>query len=135
MVTKNKKAPLGVPETIKLVDNWILLFVGRARRMTQYTHHKGAYANHFRARTGCEQSAFAKPNANKTDSARWSSKASPNKKGHFTGVLFYLVETSGLEPLTPCMSSKYSNQLSYASKAHLLYTFLHFLSRPLIDLF
>ena len=31
------------------------------------------------------------------------------------GVFFYLVETSGLEPLTPCMSSKYSNQLSYAS--------------------
>ena len=29
---------------------------------------------------------------------------------------FLLVETSGLEPLTPCMSSKYSNQLSYASK-------------------
>ena len=27
-----------------------------------------------------------------------------------------MVETSGLEPLTPCMSSKYSNQLSYASK-------------------
>ena len=27
----------------------------------------------------------------------------------------FLVETSGLEPLTPCMSSKYSNQLSYAS--------------------
>ena len=30
-----------------------------------------------------------------------------------------LVETSGLEPLTPCMSSKYSNQLSYASKIQL----------------
>ena len=26
-----------------------------------------------------------------------------------------LVETTGLEPVTPCMSSKYSNQLSYAS--------------------
>jgi hypothetical protein len=25
-----------------------------------------------------------------------------------------LVRTSGLEPPTPCMSSKYSNQLSYA---------------------
>ena len=27
----------------------------------------------------------------------------------------FLVETTGLEPVTPCMSSKYSNQLSYAS--------------------
>ena len=26
-----------------------------------------------------------------------------------------LVETTGIEPVTPCMSSKYSNQLSYAS--------------------
>ena len=26
-----------------------------------------------------------------------------------------LVETTGLEPVTPCMSSKYSDQLSYAS--------------------
>ncbi len=30
-------------------------------------------------------------------------------------VLGDLVETTGLEPVTPCMSSKYSNQLSYAS--------------------
>ena len=29
--------------------------------------------------------------------------------------LFVLVETTGIEPVTPCMSSKYSNQLSYAS--------------------
>ncbi len=27
-----------------------------------------------------------------------------------------MVETTGLEPVTPCMSSKYSNQLSYASE-------------------
>ena len=26
------------------------------------------------------------------------------------------METTGIEPVTPCMSSKYSNQLSYASK-------------------
>ena len=26
----------------------------------------------------------------------------------------YMVKTSGLEPPTPCMSSRYSNQLSYA---------------------
>ncbi len=29
---------------------------------------------------------------------------------------FVLVETTGIEPVTPCMSSKYSNQLSYASE-------------------
>ena len=34
---------------------------------------------------------------------------------------FLMVETTGLEPVTPCMSSKYSNQLSYASKVLLLY--------------
>ena len=27
---------------------------------------------------------------------------------------FFLVKTSGFEPPTPCMSSRYSNQLSYA---------------------
>ncbi len=26
-----------------------------------------------------------------------------------------MVETTGIEPVPPCMSSKYSNQLSYAS--------------------
>ena len=41
-------------------------------------------------------------------------------------MLFVLVETSGLEPLTPCMSSKYSNQLSYASVyEHIYYTFFY----------
>ena len=35
------------------------------------------------------------------------------KKGHV--IVSSLVETTGLEPVTPCMSSKYSNQLSYAS--------------------
>ena len=33
----------------------------------------------------------------------------------------FLVETDGFEPSTPCMSSKYSNQLSYASVPGLLY--------------
>ena len=28
---------------------------------------------------------------------------------------YFLVETIGIEPMTPCMSSMYSNQLSYAS--------------------
>lgn len=30
----------------------------------------------------------------------------------WTKVVSLLVETAGLEPVTPCMSSKYSNQLS-----------------------
>ena len=38
------------------------------------------------------------------------------KKPHPVRMRFFLVETSGLEPLTPCMSSKYSSQLSYASE-------------------
>ena len=33
----------------------------------------------------------------------------------------YLVETTGIEPVTSCMSSKHSNQLSYASIANCLY--------------
>ena len=31
-------------------------------------------------------------------------------------AMVFMVETTGIEPVTPCMSSKYSNQLSYASK-------------------
>ena len=38
-----------------------------------------------------------------------------------------LVETSGLEPLTPCMSSKYSNQLSYASVFERNYNIISYL--------
>ncbi len=34
---------------------------------------------------------------------------------------FSFMETTGIEPVTPCMSSKYSNQLSYASKVLELY--------------
>ena len=34
---------------------------------------------------------------------------------------FFVVKTSGLEPPTPCMSSKYSNQLSYAFIFCLIY--------------
>ena len=37
----------------------------------------------------------------------------------FSGV--FVVETTGIEPVTPCMSSKYSNQLSYASIVLRLY--------------
>ncbi len=35
--------------------------------------------------------------------------------------IFFVVETTGLGPVTPCMSSKYSNQLSYASTRMLCY--------------
>ena len=38
-------------------------------------------------------------------------------------TLCYLVETTGLEPVTPCTSSKCSSQLSYASEVLLLYQF------------
>ena len=33
----------------------------------------------------------------------------------------FLVETTGIEPVTSCMSSKHSNQLSYASATGVLY--------------
>ena len=45
----------------------------------------------------------------------YQSKRHPNR------VPFALVETTGLEPVTPCMSSKYSNQLSYASVNYIQY--------------
>ena len=40
---------------------------------------------------------------------------SKNKRGGRCLPLLFLVETAGFEPATPCMSSKYSNHLSYAS--------------------
>ena len=45
-------------------------------------------------------------------------RAVPQKMNKSTqmGAFVHLVETTGLEPVTPCMSSKYSNQLSYASE-------------------
>ena len=45
-------------------------------------------------------------------------RAVPSKMNKSTqlGAFVHLVETTGLEPVTPCMSSKYSNQLSYASE-------------------
>ena len=36
------------------------------------------------------------------------------RKKDFAFLQSQMVKTSGLEPPTPCMSSKYSNQLSYA---------------------
>ena len=45
----------------------------------------------------------------------------------FATATFFMVETAELESATPCMSSKYSNQLSYASVTIVLYhTFCHF---------
>ena len=44
-----------------------------------------------------------------------------NKNALRTKCVFVLVETDGFEPSTPCMSSMYSNQLSYASKRKTLY--------------
>ena len=43
------------------------------------------------------------------------------KKTHTCVCEFLLVETAGIEPATSCMSSMHSNQLSYASKAYILY--------------
>ena len=36
------------------------------------------------------------------------------KTRYLSGFKRHMVKTSGLEPPTPCMSSRYSNQLSYA---------------------
>ena len=51
-----------------------------------------------------------KNSSESTDTAKQQKTKTPPDLG---GVL--LVETTGLEPVTSCMSSKYSNQLSYAS--------------------
>ncbi len=114
---------------IKFVDKWILLFVGRTRRITQYSAERNAppYSRTSRVRTmqGCEAIVRTKM------VARGGSRLSPQNKKAPLRVPFVLVETSGLEPLTPCMSSKYSNQLSYASKlfTSVLYTIIRALSR------
>ena len=63
------------------------------------------YANRLQAQSACQAQSYAGP---------------PNKKAPLW-VPFCLVETTGLEPVTPCMSSKYSNQLSYASVIHIQY--------------
>ena len=43
---------------------------------------------------------------------------SPKQKRTAYAVRFVLVETVGIEPMTSCMSSMRSNQLSYASATH-----------------
>lgn len=43
-------------------------------------------------------------------------KTKPRNPLYYKGFRdLFLVETTGIEPVTPCMSSKYSNHLSYAS--------------------
>ena len=45
-----------------------------------------------------------------------------------------MVETIGIEPMTPCMSSMYSNQLSYASVTNEWYYNISFLKlQPLFQ--
>ena len=50
---------------------------------------------------------------------RWRDSSFPlihqKEKQRHKPLFFFLVETAELESATPCMSSKYSNQLSYAS--------------------
>ena len=41
-----------------------------------------------------------------------------NKNGLLAQSVLFLVETVGIEPMTSCMSSMRSNQLSYASATH-----------------
>ena len=55
---------------------------------------------------GSARPFWEKEKQTNTPSFRW---------GIVSGACSDVVETSGLEPMTPCMSSKYSNQLSYAS--------------------
>ena len=44
-----------------------------------------------------------------------SNRSSPKEKRTALPSVFLLVETIGIEPMTSCMSSMHSNQLSYAS--------------------
>ncbi len=47
--------------------------------------------------------------------------AKPKEEGHPDGMaLVFVVDTNGFEPSTSCVSSKRSNQLSYASAKYLL---------------
>ena len=49
----------------------------------------------------------------RSGSSSWSLQQKHN--GRVNPPIMFLVETAGFEPATPCMSSKYSNHLSYAS--------------------
>ena len=60
-------------------DKQILLFVGRTRRITQYT--ASGMRTTIRAQAMSEHTSVVKPCAYKADSARWSShRLSQNKK-------------------------------------------------------
>ena len=56
-----------------------------------------------------------------------SSKSSPKQKRTSLTSVFVLVETTGIEPVTSCMSSMHSNQLSYASVT--LYIISHIIAK------
>ena len=43
------------------------------------------------------------------------------RKDHRISWIFSVVKMNGLEPSTPCMSSRYSNQLSYTHIGKLTY--------------
>ena len=74
------------------------------------------YTSPCRLQASLMRSAAGMCTTIRSSGTRWSSNAPvKNKKSTAVGAFLFLVETSGLEPLTPCMSSKYSNQLSYAS--------------------
>ena len=76
-------------------------------------------ADRICARTLCEQSdaAFLSKKLVLQYVARVGQVcgSSKQKRDNLSASPSVLVETTGLEPVTPCMSSKYSNQLSYAS--------------------
>ncbi len=65
--------------------------------------------------TGCVGGSICAADAAAYIPVNTDAKVSTTQKDHPVGWSFCVVETTGIEPVTPCMSSKYSNQLSYAS--------------------
>ena len=63
--------------------------------------------------------------------SRFDSEAVFKTKKALCECFFVLVETTGIEPVTPCMSSKYSNQLSYASTRLTYYITFELKMQPL----
>lgn len=65
--------------------------------------------------TGCVGGSICAADAAAYIPVNTDAKVSTTQKRPPCWVVFRVVETTGIEPVTPCMSSKYSNQLSYAS--------------------
>ena len=65
--------------------------------------------------TGCVGGSICAADAAAYIPVNTDAKVSTTQKAPPVGCFFCGVETTGIEPVTPCMSSKYSNQLSYAS--------------------